>query len=59
MSASHVEFLAHHMLLLAAPAFLPAVVVVAVILYVALRDRRSGQTDDSHQPDDISAEKRD
>ncbi|BBX38660.1 hypothetical protein MSIM_01110 [Mycobacterium simiae] len=59
MSTSHVELLAHHMLLLAAPAFLPAVVVVAVILYIALRDRRAGQTDDSRQPDDIPAEKRD
>lgn len=59
MSTSHVELLAHHMLLLAAPAFLPAVVVVAVILYIALRDRRAGQTDDSRQSDDIPAEKRD
>ena len=42
MPPSHVEYLAHHMLLLAIPAFLPAVVVVAVVLYVALRDRRSG-----------------
>lgn len=30
------------MILLAIPAFLPAIIVVAVILYVALRDRRSG-----------------
>ncbi|MCV7030400.1 hypothetical protein [Mycobacterium sherrisii] len=59
MSASHVEYLAHHMLLLAAPAFLPAVVVVAVILYVALRDRRDGQTDETSAEDDIPAEKRD
>lgn len=41
-TAGHVEYLAHHMLLLAIPAFLPAVVVVAVILYVALKDRRTG-----------------
>lgn len=41
-TAPHVEYLAHHMLLLAIPAFLPAVVVVAVILYVALKDRRGG-----------------
>jgi len=38
----HVEYLAHHMLLLAIPAFLPAILVVAVILYVALKDRRNG-----------------
>ena len=37
----HVDFLAHHYLLLAAPAFLPAVIVVGVVLYIALRDRRS------------------
>lgn len=41
-TAPHVEYLAHHMLLLAIPAFLPAVLVVAVILYVALKDRRNG-----------------
>lgn len=43
MVTPHVEFLAHHYLLLAAPAFLPAVIVVAVILYIALRDRREGR----------------
>lgn len=43
MVTPHVEILAHHMLLLAAPAFLPAVIVVGVILYVALRDRREGR----------------
>jgi len=31
---------AHHAALLAIPAFGPAVVVVAVILYIAWRDRR-------------------
>lgn len=41
-TAAQVEYLAHHMLLLAIPAFLPAVLVVAVILYVALKDRRNG-----------------
>ncbi|WP_406815887.1 hypothetical protein [Mycobacterium sp. M23085] len=40
---SHVEILAHHYLLLAAPAFLPAVIVVGVILYIALRDRREAR----------------
>jgi hypothetical protein len=42
MSHPHVEYLAHHWILLAVPAFLPAIVVVAVVLYVALRDRRAG-----------------
>lgn len=36
----HVEYVAHHALLLALPAFLPAVIVVGVVLYVAMRDRR-------------------
>jgi hypothetical protein len=36
----HVEYLAHHWILLAGPAFLPAVIVVGVVLYIAIRDRR-------------------
>jgi hypothetical protein len=52
----HVEIMAHHYLLLAAPAFLPAVIVVAVILYIALRDRRerrntTGGPTDASRPD--------
>ncbi|WP_420715893.1 hypothetical protein [Mycobacterium sp. 663a-19] len=39
----HVEYVAHHYLLLAAPAFLPAVIVAGVVLYIALRDRRAGR----------------
>ncbi len=42
MTHPHVEYLAHHWILLAVPAFLPAIIVVAVVLYVALRDRRAG-----------------
>lgn len=37
----HVEILADHSLLLAIPAFLPAVAVVGVVIWVALRDRRT------------------
>ena len=48
MTGAHVDYVAHHMLLLAVPAFLPAVIVVAVILYAALKDRRAG--DDEGQP---------
>jgi hypothetical protein len=36
----HVEILAHHGLLLAIPAFAPAIAVAGVVIYVALRDRR-------------------
>ena len=41
MEPTHVEILAHHGLLLAIPAFAPAIAVVGVILYIAIRDRRS------------------
>lgn len=39
--AAHVEILAHHGLLLAIPAFAPAIAVAGVVIYVAVRDRRS------------------
>ena len=56
MTTPHVEYLAHHWIVLAVPAFLPAVIVVAVVLYVALRDRRAGRAEDSPEqaktPDD-------
>lgn len=52
MTDPHVVYVAHHMLLLAIPAFLPAVIVVAVILYAALKDRRAGDDDvQSTSPD--------
>ncbi|WP_293001847.1 hypothetical protein [Mycobacterium sp.] len=41
MASAHVHYVAHHWLLLAGPAFLPAVVVVGVVLYVAIKDRRT------------------
>jgi hypothetical protein len=47
MADQHVEYLAHHWILLAGPAFLPAVIVVGVVLYIAVRDRR--RTADDHQ----------
>ncbi len=47
----HVEFVAHHWILLAGPAFLPAVIVVGVVLYVAIRDRRAGRSADTATPD--------
>jgi hypothetical protein len=34
------QLLAHHVALLAIPAFVPAVVVVGVVLYIARKDRR-------------------
>jgi hypothetical protein len=44
MADPHVEYLAHHWIVLAVPAFLPAVIVVGVVLYVAIRDRRTRET---------------
>ncbi|WP_040796698.1 hypothetical protein [Nocardia higoensis] len=43
MTADHaeVDILAHHSLLLAIPAFLPAVALVAIIVMIAVRDRRA------------------
>jgi len=43
----HIEILAHHGLLLAIPAFAPAVAVAGVVIYVAVRDRR--RTDEGAQ----------
>jgi hypothetical protein len=65
MTNPHVEYLGHHWILLAVPAFLPAVIVVGVVLYVALRDRRAGRSagdsapDDSNQQSDPADKKRD
>ncbi|BBW99741.1 hypothetical protein [Mycolicibacterium moriokaense] len=37
-----VVVLAHHSVLLAIPAFAPAFVVVGVVIYIAMRDRKKG-----------------
>jgi hypothetical protein len=50
---SHVEMLAHHGLLLAIPAFAPAIAVVGVVIYIAVRDRRNNDathTETSRSP---------
>ncbi len=57
MTSAHVEYVAHHWLLLAGPAFLPAVVVVGVVLYVAIKDRRT--PDEERSASDTTDEKRD
>jgi hypothetical protein len=49
-----VDNLADHTLLLALPAFAPAVVVVGVVVYVAMRDRR--RPDDDEAPADLGDE---
>ncbi|MBV9320480.1 MAG: hypothetical protein JO106_11330 [Mycobacterium sp.] len=55
MGDPHVEYLAHHWIILAGPAFLPAIIVVGVVLYVAMKDRRSA---DKSEPT-TAADKRD
>lgn len=63
MTTAHVDYVAHHWILLAAPAFLPAVIVVGVVLYIALRDRRAGQNSGGDESpgsgDDAAEQKRD
>jgi hypothetical protein len=61
MTTPHVEYLAHHWIVLAVPAFFPAVVVIGVVLFVALRDRRAGRgtPDNSRRPSDAVDEQRD
>lgn len=41
---SDVVVLADHSVLLAIPAFAPAVVVAGVVIYIAMRDRRKSDT---------------
>ena len=46
LAAPHVQVLADHSALLAVPAFAPAILVVAVVIWVARRDRRMGDDED-------------
>jgi hypothetical protein len=43
---------ADHTLLVALPAFAPAVVVVGVVVFVAMRDRRNSAADDDVETSD-------
>jgi hypothetical protein len=52
LPSTHVEYVAHHWLLLAGPAFLPAVIVVGVVLYIAIKDRRTPDDDQQDSVDD-------
>jgi hypothetical protein len=51
------EVVADHTLLLALPAFAPAVIVVAVVVFVAMRDRRdkAGESNDAAQRENEAA----
>ncbi|BDX29670.1 hypothetical protein TUM20985_02170 [Mycobacterium antarcticum] len=46
LAAPHVQVLADHSALLAIPAFAPAILVVAVVIWVARRDRRMPDDED-------------
>jgi hypothetical protein len=46
-----VAVLGHHALLLAVPALLPAVIVAAVVIYLAVRDRRTPDDEPSVSSD--------
>ncbi|MDF3342075.1 hypothetical protein P3H80_31960 [Mycolicibacterium septicum] len=46
-----IRYQADHTLLLALPAFAPALVVVGVVVYIAMRDRRRPPDDDPPQDD--------
>lgn len=58
MTPEIVTFQADHPLLLAVPAFAPAIVVAGVVVYIAIRDRRR-KDQPRDQPRDQPAEPRD
>lgn len=41
MAHRHIVVVANHSMLLAIPAFVPAVVLAGVVVYIAIKDRRS------------------
>ena len=57
MSSPHLTYVGHHWLLLAGPAFFPAVVVVGVVLYVAIKDRRRAEGDERNAVGDSADDK--
>ena len=44
-----VQILADHSLLLAIPAFAPAILVVGVVIWVAVKDRRNAEEDEDSE----------
>ncbi len=55
MNPPHVVFLADHSVLLAIPAFVPAIAVAGVVVYIAMKDRRSPDNAESSDRKDDSA----
>jgi hypothetical protein len=52
----NVTVLADHSVLLAIPAFAPAIVVAAVVIYIAMRDRRRGSDEPHSENSEISGQ---
>jgi hypothetical protein len=52
MTSAGAQLLAHHAALLAIPAFVPAVVVVGVVLYIARKDRREEREEHALEEDE-------
>ena len=55
--AQHVQILADHSALLAIPAFAPAILVVAVVIWVARRDRRLGDDEEDDDDSEVHSER--
>ena len=55
MSPPHVVILADHSVLLAIPAFVPALAVAGVVVYIAMKDRRTPDDAESSELGDDSA----
>ena len=55
MSAAHIVVLADHSVLLAIPAFVPAIAVAGVVVYIAMKDRRTPDDAESADVGDDSA----
>lgn len=52
MTTAGEQLLAHHAALLAIPAFVPAVLVVGVVLYIARKDRREERNGHASKEDE-------
>jgi hypothetical protein len=48
----HTEVVAHHSLLLALPAFAPAIVVAGVVIYIASKNRKKREVNTDSRNDD-------
>lgn len=49
LAAPRVEVLADHSVLLAIPAFAPALIVVGVVVWIAMKDRRNAEDEDDDE----------